>query len=161
MSLAKLNQRYLSDDSEPPVYTEGTYFGIQFYQYDTDNNSELYIPKDFDFYLEEEDVTANIADLPTEFTAVHELPNYQYLDMGFREHNTDMNKRYRELQFRLNNISQEPLRFQTEFSIDGDIRQPLFTYKVHQNTDPDNTDYGNLFRESTSHCTRYNTTWRR
>jgi hypothetical protein len=76
------------------------------------------------------------------------LKNWQYLDTGYREHATQMKKRYREIQFKINNISQESLQFGTEFIIDDITRRELFTYTVKQVTDdPNDPDYGYLYVE--------------
>ena len=52
--------------------------------------------------------------------------NYQMLDTGYRSHEPEFKKRYREIQFRLHNTSQQKLKFFTEFIVDGD---PRFTYE--------------------------------
>lgn len=56
--------------------------------------------------------------------------NYQYLDTGFKEHNTSIKKRYRELQFKINNVSKEPLDFYTMFYIDHELRKDYKDYEI-------------------------------
>lgn len=76
------------------------------------------------------------------------IKNWQYLDTGYRDHSTHMKKRYRELQFKINNVSQQALQFGTEFMIDDDLRRNLFNYDVKQITDdPSDTSYGYLYVE--------------
>ena len=56
--------------------------------------------------------------------------NYQLLDTGYREQESDLKKRYREIQFKINNISQTTLYFYTEVCIDGDLRKEMYRYEV-------------------------------
>ena len=44
--------------------------------------------------------------------------NYQLIDTGAREQESDYKKRYRELQIQVNNVEQSPLTFYTTFSLD-------------------------------------------
>ena len=73
--------------------------------------------------------------------------NYQVMDTGYREQNSDKRKRYREIQFKLNNTSQRTLRFQSEFYIDGELRRGMYRYIVQHNIDPDSPDYGLIYIE--------------
>lgn len=64
--------------------------------------------------------------------------NYQLLDTGYREHSTDHKKRYRELQLKLNNISQELLSFENTFYIDGKEFDTLTAPNVYlEGTEPE------------------------
>jgi hypothetical protein len=67
--------------------------------------------------------------------------NHQFIDTGYREHESDFKKRYRELQFKLNNYAQVDLKFYTQFMIDGYVRQDEADYlvqKVIDKEDPRN-----------------------
>lgn len=64
----------------------------------------------------------------TETVATKLMKNYQYLDTGNREINTDMQKRFREFQFKLKNLTQNNLGFYTSFLIDGSLRKDLQKY---------------------------------
>lgn len=68
--------------------------------------------------------------------------NYQYLDTGQRNHGITLKKRYRELQFMLNNLSKEELTFYTGFLIDGRMRTGFYKYEPTQNTDSTSGDFG-------------------
>lgn len=70
------------------------------------------------------------------------IKNYQFIDTGYREHESDFKKRYRELQFKLNNFAQIDLTFYTQFWVDGYLRQDESSYKVNQVTDPHDPRYG-------------------
>jgi hypothetical protein len=81
--------------------------------------------------------------------AEHELvfKNYQMLDTGSRDIASDLKKRFREAQLRLNNRSNKTLYFYSEFYIDGDTRKALYKYTPHQEIDPASPDYGLLTME--------------
>ena len=64
------------------------------------------------------------------FNKIHKWFNWQFLDTGYREHSSNFKKRYRELQFMLNNRSGKVLNFYTDFFIDGEQRRNHFTYNV-------------------------------
>ena len=68
--------------------------------------------------------------------------NYQYIDTGYREQESDFKKRFRELQFKLNNYAQVDLKFYTEFMIDGYLRQHDSQYEIHQVVDKQDPRYG-------------------
>lgn len=85
----------------------------------------------------------------TAFEAVHIWKNYQYFDSGYREHSSNFKKRYRELQFVINNRSTAALKFYTDFFIDGEQRRSHYMYKVVQNVDPASPEYGSITIERT------------
>ena len=70
--------------------------------------------------------------------------NYQLLDTGSREQDSNFKKRYREVQFKINKISEENLSFHSEFSLDERPRKFLYRYNTHHNTDSSDPDYGLL-----------------
>ena len=70
--------------------------------------------------------------------------NYQYIDTGYREHESDFKKRFRELQYKLNNYAQVDLTFYTQFMIDGYIRQNDASYEIHQVADPTDPRFGTI-----------------
>lgn len=55
--------------------------------------------------------------------------NYQYLDTGNREINTELKKRFREFQFKIKNNTATNLGFYTSFLIDGSLRRDLHRYE--------------------------------
>lgn len=62
--------------------------------------------------------------------ATHKIiKNYQYLDTGNREINTELKKRFREFQFKLKNNNATNLGFYTSFLIDGSLRKDLQRYE--------------------------------
>lgn len=58
------------------------------------------------------------------------VQNYQYYDSGFREHTSNLKKRYREYQLIVDNLGQCEQEFNTGFYIDNDTREQLFDYIV-------------------------------
>ena len=77
------------------------------------------------------------------------IKNYQYLDTGYRILTTsiDFKKRFREVQFSLNNISQKPLTFYTEFLLDGNLRKDSQGYNVRVVYDDNDNMTGTLIVE--------------
>lgn len=70
------------------------------------------------------------------------IGNRQLIDTGYREHASNFKKRYRELQFTINNISLSALQFYVSFLIDGALRKPWYGYEIVQDTDPASPTYG-------------------
>jgi hypothetical protein len=79
------------------------------------------------------------------------LRNFQYLDTGYRDHDTQYKKRYREIQFKVNNISQKALLFGTEFMIDDQMRKELYDYVTRHVTDESAEDAGYFYVEKVPH----------
>lgn len=112
---------------------------IQYLQYDVKETADYYLP----------DGIPTLETGPTAFEALHTYKNYQLLDTGLREHDSDFKKRYREVQIKFNNISQQALKFYTQFSIDGEIRKSIEKYTLNHVIDPLDPDYGLITMERT------------
>lgn len=82
-------------------------------------------------------------------SAQRTLPNYQLLDTGYRTHYPQHKKRFREIQFSINNTSKDMLQFYTAFTVDDDLRKDIYEYAVKHITDEDDPNYGSLFVEQT------------
>ena len=78
---------------------------------------------------------------------VKKVPNYQYVDTGYRKHGDQYKKRYREIQLKFNNISNKILRFYVDFLIDDDVRKTYYTYNPTHIVDPANPNYGLFYIE--------------
>jgi len=102
--------------------------GVQFLQFNPNSAKDRYIGSDY-----------------SEVTPM--FKNYQLLDTGYRELDTNYNKRFREFQMKFNNISQRTLTFSTDYYIDGEIRQDLYTYKVSHILDSSDPSYLNIVVE--------------
>ena len=81
--------------------------------------------------------------------------NHQYMDTGYRKHDDAIKKRFRELQFSINNTTQARLSFHTSFVVDDDTRRDLYQYNTVHITDPNDPNYGLIYveRELTSELT--------
>lgn len=74
--------------------------------------------------------------------------NHQYLDTGYRLLNAvDLKKRFRELQFSVNNVSQKALTFYTAFTLDGQLRRDMQGYNTKMIVNPDDPRTGILLVE--------------
>lgn len=82
-------------------------------------------------------------------TALTELKNYQYLDTGYRvlTSSVDLKKRFREVQFSINNVSQKALTFYTSFILDGQLRRDMQGYNTKVIVDPNDPRTGILLVE--------------
>lgn len=90
---------------------------VQYLKFDETNNEDCYY---------------NSSSILTNSTR---FKNYQYLDTGFREHNTQLKKRYRELQFNIENPAGSSLKLYTGFFIDNDARRSYFKYVPYIDVD--------------------------
>lgn len=73
--------------------------------------------------------------------------NWQYIDTGYRDFNEDLKKRFREVQFCVNTLNNDVLRFNTAFTVDDTDTVALYKHVVAQCTDPNDVNYGVLFVE--------------
>lgn len=75
--------------------------------------------------------------------------NHQYLDTGYRMLTgaVDIKKRFREVQFSINNVSQKALTFYTAFIVDGNLRKDMKGYTTKMMVDPDDPRTGVLLVE--------------
>lgn len=79
--------------------------------------------------------------------SARKLLNHQLIDTGYRAHFPAFKKRFREIQFSVNNTEQSRLAFHTSFTVDDDVRRSLFEYNVQQITDTASPDYGLVYVE--------------
>jgi hypothetical protein len=141
ISLTQVAQRMLIDG----VVVNKNTVGLQRMNHDIVNLADRCLQSGLQFapaILELEDAS----DAPDQDTTVK---NYQMLDTGNRNHQTTLNKRYRELQFKLNNVSKKSLRFYNDFYLDGGIRKGRYVYVTHHDIDPLSPTYGQLYVERT------------
>lgn len=71
--------------------------------------------------------------------------NWQFIDTGYRDFQEDLKKRFREVQFCINILSTNVLKFNTAFVVDDIDRVPLYKHSVTQITDPLDINYGQIF----------------
>jgi hypothetical protein len=118
---------------------------VQFLQKESLDRSDLYIP----MHTIYTDAATFLSATEGALASVHEYKNWQYWDTGYRDQMSSNKKRYRELQFKFNNISVTSLDFYTEFFLDGEQRYSMFEYSVHHETDPLSAEYGLITIERT------------
>jgi hypothetical protein len=75
------------------------------------------------------------------------FPNYQYIDTGYRKHSSQHKKRFREIQFTINNLSHTILDYYSAVYIDDDTRKDMYTYNTIHITDKNDPNYGVVFVE--------------
>ena len=121
---------------------------VQLLKFDTLNSKDFYIPG--------ENVAEVIADpleglraLTLSDTDQYYFKNYQYLDTGYRNDSYHQNKRYREMQFQINNLDYRKLTFGMDFLIDGENRMTFIQYDTEQVIDETNERYGMVYIEPT------------
>ena len=59
------------------------------------------------------------------------IRNYQYLDTGNREIDTEHKKRFREFQFKIKNVGATEVAFHTGFYVDGSERRNIIKYDTY------------------------------
>lgn len=119
---------------------------FQFFEFDSKNAKDFYIPADWIQDIIDEPVE-KLRELVLSDEEQYKFKNYQYFDTGYRNDAIHTNKRYREVQFQINNIDLEELEFGLEFRIDGDNRITFFRYDTDQVVDTDSEDYGYVYIE--------------
>ena len=72
----------------------------------------------------------------------------QFLDTGFRNVEPDIKKRFRQVQFRVNNPFSDTLKFYTSFAVDNDVRKMHTRFETTEITDPEAEDFGAIYVDS-------------
>ena len=75
--------------------------------------------------------------------------NYQYIDTGYRDDSLAYKKRYREIQFQINNLDKTNMQFGMEYILDGAPRRVFYKYDVSQAIDEMDENYGVVYIDST------------
>lgn len=75
--------------------------------------------------------------------------NYQFLDSGYRNDSLHYRKRYREIQFQINNLDKKNMQFGMDYILDGAPRGMYYKYDVAQSIDEFDPNYGILYIDST------------
>ena len=119
-------------------YYDGAYLIDEYSILDRIHNRQSYdawssVP--ITLYESPEEYTITIDD--ADYVIKSLLNNYQFLDTGNRDINTDMKKRFREFQFKMRNVNATSLGFHTSFLIDGSLRRDLQKYTPRYLTDPE------------------------
>ena len=123
--------------------------GIQFLEYDKSTVSDFYVPQGTRYQVNGGVYAPDAGAMQAAYALLHKYKNYQLLDTGYRDHTLDYNKRYREIQFKFNNISKETLHFGTDFILDGETRVPMMEYNVEHITDVEDPNVGLIYISAT------------
>lgn len=127
---------------------------IQLFKYDSLNLTDLYVPESslLAYSQESSNYGYNLESIAQSLKDVSEIykhksffKNWQFVDTGYRNDNTHLYKRYRELQFQINNIEGVNLYFGLEFLLNGENRLSYYTYDVEQVLDMNDPDYGLIY----------------
>lgn len=92
-------------------------------------NGNKFVLQYYKFINTSDEAIQYIAEDNTNKSTNHLIKNYQYLDTGNREINTEHKKRFREFQFKIKNNDATNLGFYTSFLIDGSLRKDLQRYE--------------------------------
>lgn len=133
---------------------------IQLFSYDPLVLQDMYVPEGtalpHTLVLEEGTISFDVEhlqgvlhDIFLEVTECYLFNNWQFLDTGYRNDVLERNKRYRELQFQLNNTEGASLEFGLEFQIDGQLRMSYYDYRVEHVIDELDPDYGLIYVQAT------------
>lgn len=85
----------------------------------------------------------------TNIDEYYSFKNYQYIDTGYREDESQAKKRYRELQLSINNLDQKNMQFGMEYILDGSPRKIYYKYDPVQSIDEFDPEYGVIYVDST------------
>lgn len=140
----RMNINYLDLVQDDGTIPAGSFEGLQFMMFDNvgqDAHDFYYISewiREYDFNVE----PTNLVELPFRENAFYR--NFNYIDTGYRDIIPDLKKRWREIQFKINNFAQIDIYYFTEFWTDGHRRQIDATYELTKTMDPDDPRFGVL-----------------
>lgn len=125
---------------------------IQLYKFDSMNVEDFYIPmesklvcfKDTEEYAVNS-IKATLEDAIDNVVNRYTFMNWQFLDSGYRDDNTYLNKRFRELQLQINNIDGKDLQFGLEFLLDGARRTTYLSFETEYVVDELNPNSGVVY----------------
>lgn len=74
--------------------------------------------------------------------------NFQFIDTGYRDDEIHAKKRYREIQFLINNLDKKDMQFHMDYILDGAPRRIFYKYNVTQIIDEFDPEYGIVYIDS-------------
>ena len=80
-----------------------------------------------------------------EYDSVPKLPNWQFINTGIIPLNNTLYKRLRELQFTVDNVEQQTIKFSASIYADGENVLDGVKYTITQDTNPNSDDYGHIY----------------
>lgn len=115
--------------------------GVQLLEIDKIKSQDFYIPQNIELKKDVDWIPDDGA-IGQAFEDIHTFKNWQVMDTGYRDQVLDLNKRYRELQIKFNNVGGTTIRFITEFILDGETRIGRYKYTTEHVKDPSSPNYG-------------------
>jgi len=115
------------------------------------NNPVLYISDTSDFYVgySKHNVLESVKYVYDHQDQYYTFRNYQFIDTGYRDDVMHYKKRYREIQFQLNNLDKTNMQFGMEYILDGAPRRIFYKYDVAQAIDEMDPEFGVVYIDST------------
>lgn len=149
-----------SNEYTPKLY-RSTVTGKSVYAYLNDNTTTSV---SLSYYILDDMNPVDALDIGT--NTIRIFKNYQYIDTGYQQHSNQYKKRFREIQFNVNSLDNNPIRFYTGFIVDDDSRKEFYKYNIEQITDTTDPNYGLIYVErelideiDTTGTTKLNTAW--
>ncbi|MBP5596721.1 MAG: hypothetical protein J6Y02_15145 [Pseudobutyrivibrio sp.] len=114
------------------------------------DHETLFVQDDSDFYVgySKTEILQNIRKVYLSQDEYYTFKNYQFIDTGYRNDSLQIKKRYREVQFQINNLDQKNLNFGMDYILDGSPRRVLYKYEVSQMIDEMDPEYGIVYVNS-------------
>lgn len=130
---------------------------IQLFEFDALHVEDFGFPEgvkieysiDEGFNINSDSVRDVVLEINNAITDYYHFFNWQFLDTGFRADAIYTNKRYRELQFLLNDKEGASLEFSMDYSLEGEVRMNSRLYEVEYAVDEDDPNTGMLYLQST------------
>ena len=110
----------------------------------------LFVQDDSDFYVgySKVEILQNIRKVYLSQDEYYTFKNYQFIDTGYKKDALHTKKRYREIQFQINNLDQKNLNFGMDYILDGSPRRVMYKYEVSQMIDELDPEYGIVYIDS-------------
>ena len=114
------------------------------------DGTTLHIQDDGDFYVgySKTEILQNVRKVYLEQDNYYTFRNYQYIDTGYRKDELHAKKRYREVQFQINNLDKKNINFGMDYILDGSPRRVMYKYEVSQMIDEMDPEFGIVYVNS-------------
>lgn len=111
----------------------------------------LYVQDSSNFYMgySKRNILSVVKNVYEHQDDYYTFKNYQFLDSGYRSDELQYKKRYREIQFQINNLDKKNMQFGMDYILDGAPRGMYYKYDVAQSIDEMDPSYGVIYIDST------------
>ena len=141
--LLTINEDFASIEGNALVFESELYASIEDHVISIQDSSDFYGGYSKKNIL---NVTQNVFNDQEDY---YSFRNYQFLDSGYRNDELQYRKRYREIQFQINNLDKKNMQFGMDYILDGASRGMYYKYDVAQSIDEFDPNYGILYIDST------------